>query len=456
MKRHLQIILSLLVIGATTPFNISAQVAMGNGYALEQSVIAGGGGTSSGSSGTNTFSVDGTIGQSVAGNAGGGSTFQLTSGFWSFAAAAAEALGFEADIANRPSGDSLFASDDLIQLRRFLNGADTPDSTTANEFQRADSAPFATKGDGALCSSDLIQLRRYLNGADAPQTAGGVSSPIGSCGNSSNTAAAQSSMTEREGNGDGKNSTSRAQVSTDKAGAPAAARELRVESPSPTSAAQTVMVNIRVDALGDEAAYSFRLNYNQAVLTNPVINSGTTGAAIVDCDASVTDRIGCTIEAFPVNQTGSSSASIREIGAGDNQLLLSITFTVASNATAQTVALTLSNVSTSNDRAQNLTITATNGNVTIAGATAAPVSIGGRVLTASGRGIKNVSVTLIDANGAERTTLTTSFGYYRFDDVTAGETVTISVKSRRFKFNQSSIVKTTNDSITDADFVGVD
>jgi hypothetical protein len=31
--------------------------------------------------------------------------------------------------------------------------------------------------------------------------------------------------------------------------------------------------------------------------------------------------------------------------------------------------------------------------------------------------------------------------------------VTLSAKARRFKFNQSSIVRTTNDSVADADFV---
>lgn len=85
--------------------------------------------------------------------------------------------------------------------------------------------------------------------------------------------------------------------------------------------------------------------------------------------------------------------------------------------------------------------------------TAASVSISGRVATASGRGIRNVVITMIDSNGNERTATSTAFGYYRFDDVSAGETVTLSAKAKRFKFNQSSIVRTTNESITDADFV---
>ncbi|MEP7037147.1 MAG: carboxypeptidase-like regulatory domain-containing protein, partial [Acidobacteriota bacterium] len=58
--------------------------------------------------------------------------------------------------------------------------------------------------------------------------------------------------------------------------------------------------------------------------------------------------------------------------------------------------------------------------------TAAPVSIGGRVMTMSGRGIANVRLTLTDANGQVRTARTTSFGYYHFDDVRAGETYILS------------------------------
>jgi hypothetical protein len=89
-------------------------------------------------------------------------------------------------------------------------------------------------------------------------------------------------------------------------------------------------------------------------------------------------------------------------------------------------------------------------------ATAANVGVSGRVMTAQGRGIKNVQITLIDSNGNQRTATTTSFGYYHFDDVTAGETVTLSAKARRFKFAQSSIVRTMNESISDADFVTID
>lgn len=441
MKRNLHITLTSMFF-ALLSLTATAQVASNPPYTLEQSVIAGGGQNSAGG----TFALDGTIGQSAAGNALSGSPFAVTSGFWTFTSAVPEALGFEADIAGRPSGDSLFKSDDLIQLRRFLNGADTPDSAS-NEFQRADSAPYSSKGDGALCSSDLIQLRRFLNGADAPQTAGGPTAQTGTC------AAAQTAMAATT---DGKPAETAAGDNAGQTAAPQApevARELRVESPPATSAGQTVTINIRVDALGDEAAYSFRLNYNQTVLTSPVFDDGTTRAAIVDCDASVTNRIGCTIEAFPVNQTGSSSTSIKEIGAGDNQLLLSITFTVAQNAQAQTVPLTLSNVSTSNDRAQNLAIAATNGAVTVTGPTAAMVTIGGRVLTPSGRGITGIRLSLTDSNGQIRTVTSAAGGYYRFENVEAGATYILSASGKHFTFSQPAQVLDVNEETDQVNFI---
>ena len=66
--------------------------------------------------------------------------------------------------------------------------------------------------------------------------------------------------------------------------------------------------------------------------------------------------------------------------------------------------------------------------------TAASVSVSGRVVTDDGRGLRNARVVLTDAIGNSRTALTTSFGYYRFDDVAAGQTYIISVASKRFQF----------------------
>jgi endonuclease G len=89
---------------------------------------------------------------------------------------------------------------------------------------------------------------------------------------------------------------------------------------------------------------------------------------------------------------------------------------------------------------------------TTVGPTAANVSVSGRVMTESGRGVKNVQITLTDSNGNMRTAQTTSFGYYRFDDVEAGETVVLAARAKGQRFVQSSMVRTVNEQISDADF----
>ena len=66
--------------------------------------------------------------------------------------------------------------------------------------------------------------------------------------------------------------------------------------------------------------------------------------------------------------------------------------------------------------------------------TAASVSVGGRVLTARGRGIFRARVSMVDSSGTQRNVYTNPFGYYNFGDVPAGETYVFSVSHRRYNF----------------------
>ncbi|MEJ7700396.1 MAG: carboxypeptidase-like regulatory domain-containing protein [Pyrinomonadaceae bacterium] len=85
--------------------------------------------------------------------------------------------------------------------------------------------------------------------------------------------------------------------------------------------------------------------------------------------------------------------------------------------------------------------------------TAATVAVGGRVMTASGRGIRNVSVTMTDESGNIRTAITTSFGYYRFVDVPAGGTYIFSVRGKRFAFGNNTQVQSIVEDTDDINFV---
>lgn len=85
--------------------------------------------------------------------------------------------------------------------------------------------------------------------------------------------------------------------------------------------------------------------------------------------------------------------------------------------------------------------------------TAATVSVGGRVLTMNGRGIMNVRLSLTDSSGQVRTATTTSFGYYRFDDVQAGETYILSASGKHYTFSQPLQVLNINGETDAVDFI---
>lgn len=83
---------------------------------------------------------------------------------------------------------------------------------------------------------------------------------------------------------------------------------------------------------------------------------------------------------------------------------------------------------------------------------AVTVSLSGRVTTPDGRGLRNATVAITDPQGVQRTATTSSFGFYSFDNVAAGETYVISVSSRLYRF-RSQILQI-NDTLTDVNFVG--
>lgn len=87
--------------------------------------------------------------------------------------------------------------------------------------------------------------------------------------------------------------------------------------------------------------------------------------------------------------------------------------------------------------------------------TAAMVLIEGRILTADGRGIKNVRVTLMEANGNVKTALSGAFGYYSFSDIEVGQLVVVSITAKNYTFNEPVRMLTVTENINDFDFTGL-
>ncbi len=84
--------------------------------------------------------------------------------------------------------------------------------------------------------------------------------------------------------------------------------------------------------------------------------------------------------------------------------------------------------------------------------TASAVSVGGRVMTSYGRGVANARVTMTDSMGVVKIAFVNPFGFYRFEDVRAGETYTFGVSHKLHKFEQPTQVLSVVNGLDDINF----
>jgi len=86
--------------------------------------------------------------------------------------------------------------------------------------------------------------------------------------------------------------------------------------------------------------------------------------------------------------------------------------------------------------------------------TAANTSVGGRVMTSGGSGVSKATVFLTDSNGVTQTAKTSSLGYFKFEDVQAGQTYVVVIGHKRYTF--APRIVTVEDEITELDFVAIE
>ena len=60
-------------------------------------------------------------------------------------------------------------------------------------------------------------------------------------------------------------------------------------------------------------------------------------------------------------------------------------------------------------------------------------------MSSPGRSLAMARVSITDGAGFNRSALTNSFGYYRFDDVPAGATYVVSVAAKRYTFTPRAV-----------------
>lgn len=211
---------------------------------------------------------------------------------------------------------------------------------------------------------------------------------------------------------------------------------------------------------------------------SPAINNGNSSTSPATDQRGAT-RVGTAdIGAFELNNNANGGSFVAALSQGNlyspYEFLLTdngpgTTYAVTSGALPNGLALTSgfapsATMSISGTPSQigtfNFAVTATNAsgsNVTnysmlILGPTAANVAISGRVLTSEGRGLTNATVSITDQNGSVRSTRTGTFGYFRFDDLAAGEVYVVEVNSKRFQFSPQVVSPT--DAVTEVVFVG--
>ncbi len=322
--------------------------------------------------------------------------------------------GFEGDVADRFTGDGMLLANDVTLIRQFVVGNLIP-NPLFNEFQRADSSPSATGGDGQLDATDIVQERRYVAGLDTPQPGGGPLTATGS---------PLTFLTNQ-----------------DLGNIFESMRTLRIRSVS-ASAGSRVSVPIELDASGDEVAASFTLNFDPTKLSNPVLtlSAGASADTTLTVNTAVNGRVMVLVDA----------------GSALSKQLVNITFDVAPNTSPGATYVRFANdptpASISDAAGQRLAASYEDGTVTITGPNTTGVEVSGRVLTPDERGLRNARVTITDQNGVTRTVTTSSFGFYSFEDVEAGQSYFIGVSSRRYRF--ASRVVNVSDTLADVDFVG--
>lgn len=80
------------------------------------------------------------------------------------------------------------------------------------------------------------------------------------------------------------------------------------------------------------------------------------------------------------------------------------------------------------------------------------VTVSGRVVTSTGQGLRNATVSMVDSHGVTRTAQTSSFGYFTFEDVAVNKAYVFGVRSRLFRFTPK--VVPIYASVDDIDFMG--
>jgi len=211
--------------------------------------------------------------------------------------------------------------------------------------------------------------------------------------------------------------------------------EMRLYPPAaavPPSTTGTTVISSPPDGRGCNFAGG-TYNFNDLAASSlDAATAGCTSATNIPAGSYRTSTYGGGTVDGPTTLLSTSPGTLTPAQANGNWLVCAFDFATPDGGSATSTSLTFASV----------------------GPSAAGTSVSGRVTTADGRGIINAIVQLTGTDGITRNAYTSSFGYFRFDEVPSGSTYVIGVASKRFAFTPRTI--SVDDELVGVDFVAAE
>lgn len=203
----------------------------------------------------------------------------------------------------------------------------------------------------------------------------------------------------------------------------------------------TIVIPVAFTNHTDKAvsAYSFGVKYDPAVLQPEA-------AMPIDQNKTLSEGLTVVHSIANAGRLGISAAGAASQNLTRSRVLLKLHFKVLGIGNASqngSTPLTFDQKPVFEDAfGSAVTVKRANGSAVITSdSNTSSVTVAGRIITANAKGIRNVLVTLTAADGETRVVQTGAGGYYRFAEVPAGETYTISVSAKNYTFNQNSQIR---------------
>jgi hypothetical protein len=224
------------------------------------------------------------------------------------------------------------------------------------------------------------------------------------------------------------------------------------DSPDPATVSgtltYTLTVTITPAALGGSASPQVRFNFPTGIPATPVSATGSNGYV------ATTDASGITFSGGVLSTSG--------LSAGTATLLVVVRPLASGTLTSAGANVIVDPNNLVNEASETNNTASTITTVVNAAMTPTPTpapgptffSLEGRVFTPGSVGIRSAVVVLTDSAGNRRTSTTSSFGVYSFQNLDAGQSYTLTVASKRYRFAPRTVAMTS--SLTNMDFFGLE